>query len=147
RSPPADDRENPTPRRRPFEDQPTMSPPSRSSRRFTLVAPLVALALVGAEAAPVSPPDGPALLPSDPSGCSPEQLDQLFSGGRVGDLPVGLGRGRILVRVDGKLPRLRAKLGGLAWKGKYFHPDGSFTNQWAGFRAISSHVAVGPSWY
>ena len=52
-----------------------------------------------------------------------------------------------MLRLDGKLPRLRARLQGLAWKGKVFHPDGTFINQWAGFRAISSHVAEGPSWF
>jgi hypothetical protein len=73
------------------------------------------------------------------------QIDELFGKGRVCGLPVGLGRGTILWRADGKMGK--ARLQGKVWKGKYFCTDGSFTNQWLGFRALSSHVAVGPSWF
>ena len=45
------------------------------------------------------------------------------------------------------LPRLRARLNGVAWKGKVFRPDGTYINQWVGFRAIEGTVALGPSWY
>ena len=31
--------------------------------------------------------------------------------------------------------------------GVQIHSDGTFINQWTGFRAIASHVEVGPSWY
>jgi hypothetical protein len=71
----------------------------------------------------------------------------VFAHGKVAALPVGLGRGTILCRVEGKMPRMRTKLSGTVWKGKYFYPDGCFTNQWVGFRAISSSAAVGSSWY
>jgi hypothetical protein len=74
------------------------------------------------------------------------ELDQLFAAGRVGELPVGLGRGRVLLVVTAKSPHVRACLNNVVWKGKYFYPDGRFTNQWACFRAIESRVTVGPSW-
>jgi hypothetical protein len=105
----------------------------------------VALALALAPGARAA---GPCLTARDLARLNACQLDALFAAATVGELPVGLGRGRILLRVDGKkMPRVRARLQGLVWKGKFFHPDGSFVNQWAGFRAISSTVAVGPSWH
>lgn len=78
---------------------------------------------------------------------SPDELEQVFAHGQTGACPVGLARGTILVRVDGKLPRLRAKMSGMVWKGKYFYPDGHMVNQWAGFRAIATDTTTGPSWY
>jgi hypothetical protein len=90
--------------------------------------------------------EGPCLTARGLAKCSLDELDALFATGTADELPVGLGRGRILVRVDGKMPRVRARLQGVVWKGKYFRPDGTFTNQWAGFRAISSRVELGPSW-
>jgi hypothetical protein len=91
--------------------------------------------------------DGSCLTPRDLARLDRVQLDAVFSTGTVGEWPVGFGRGRILLRVDGKMPRVRVWLQGLAWKGKVFHPDGTFVNQWAGFRAVASHVEVGPSWH
>jgi hypothetical protein len=76
-----------------------------------------------------------------------EELEQLFAAGQVGTLPVGLGRGKILVRLDGKMPHVRARMEGVVWKGKYFYPDGHFTNQWLGFKAVSAEAVIGPSWY
>lgn len=75
------------------------------------------------------------------------ELDRIFAGGKAEALPVGAVRGTILCRVAGKLPRVRVKVGGAVWKGKYFYPDGCFTNQWVGFRAISSSAVIGPSLY
>jgi hypothetical protein len=91
--------------------------------------------------------DGPCLTPRALARLDRDQLDALFATGTVSESPVGSGHGRILLRVDGKMPRLRARLQGLAWKGKVFYPDGTFINQWAGFRAIASHVETGPSWH
>jgi hypothetical protein len=91
--------------------------------------------------------DEPRRTPRDLARLDRDQLDAAFATGTAGESPVGFGRGRILLRVDGKMPRVRARLQGLAWKGKVFRPDGTFINQWAGFRAIASRVEVGPSWY
>jgi hypothetical protein len=33
------------------------------------------------------------------------------------------------------------------WRGKYFYPDGRFTNQFIGFRAIESRAWMGTSWH
>lgn len=75
------------------------------------------------------------------------QLDALFAAAKCAPAPVGLGRGTILLRLDGKCPKTRARMQGMVWKGKYFYGDGRFTNQWAGFRAVESVVETGPSWY
>jgi hypothetical protein len=104
----------------------------------------ILLALV---VAPRAMADGPCLTPRDLARLDRDQLDAVFAAGATPEPPVGFGRGRILLRVDGKMPRVRARLQGLAWKGKVFHADGTFVNQWAGFRAIASRVEVGPSWY
>jgi hypothetical protein len=105
------------------------------------------LAVLALTCPPALLADEPCLTPRDLQQLDCHQLDAIFSKGTACHSPIGLGRGRILLRVDGKMPRLRAKLQGLVWKGKFFSPDGTFTNQWAGFRAIASHVAIGPSWY
>jgi hypothetical protein len=91
--------------------------------------------------------DGPCLTPHGLAQLDRDQLDAIFAAGTAGESPTGIGRGRILLRVDGRMPRVRARLQGLVWKGKVFQPDGTFVNQWAGFRAIASRVEVGPSWY
>ena len=31
------------------------------------------------------------------------------------------------------------------WKGKYFYPDGCFTNMWLGFKAVDAKSYVGTS--
>jgi hypothetical protein len=91
--------------------------------------------------------DEPRLTPRELARLDRDQLDAVFATGAASQPPVGLARGRILLRVDGNLPRVRARFQGLVWKGKVFHDDGTFINQWAGFRAIASRVEVGPSWH
>lgn len=78
---------------------------------------------------------------------SPCELDQLFASGVLCEHPVGPWHGKIILRVDKRHPYRTARVQGLVWKGKEFYPDGAFTNRWLGFRAISSHVHVGPSWF
>ncbi len=89
--------------------------------------------------------DGPCLTPRELARLDRDQLDATFAAGTASQSPVGVGRGRILL-LDGRMPHVRAWFQGLAWKGKVFSPDGTFVNQWAGFRAIASRVEVGPSW-
>jgi hypothetical protein len=75
------------------------------------------------------------------------QLDAIFARGQVGSIPCGAGKGKVLLVVEAHRPRLRARLQGTVWKGKYFYPGGcTFTNQWLGFKAVEAPVAVGPSW-
>jgi hypothetical protein len=74
------------------------------------------------------------------------ELEQLFAGAEVGEPPCGCYRGHILLYLDKKWPRLRARADGAIWRGKCFHGDGSFINQFPGFRALASHGGVGPSW-
>lgn len=78
---------------------------------------------------------------------SPCELDGLFAAGTLCERPNGPWRGKIILRVDTRHPYRTARVQGLVWKGKEFYPDGAFTNRWLGFRAISSHVHVGPSWF
>jgi hypothetical protein len=75
------------------------------------------------------------------------ELEQVFAHGKA-IVPVGKLHGHILCRVEGKLARVRARLGGAVWKGKEFCEDGSFTNRWLmGIRAIPSCAVVASSWY
>jgi hypothetical protein len=41
---------------------------------------------------------------------------------------------------------MKTRMTNRVWKGKYFEEDGSFTNQWLGFRALHSHTCEGLSW-
>jgi hypothetical protein len=91
--------------------------------------------------------DGPCLTLQDLARLNRDQLDAVFATGTVGASPVGFARGHILLRVDGRMPAARARLQELVWKGKVFYPDGTFVNQWVGFRALASSVEIGPSWY
>ena len=90
---------------------------------------------------------GPSLTPDDVARMDKGQLDAAFCAGSVGATPCGAGRGKVLLVVDALMPRVRARLMGTVWKGKYFYPGGcAFTNQWLGFKAVEAPVAVGPSW-
>jgi len=110
---------------------------------------LLAMALLLAVRAKAEP--GPCcacgVTPRELGRMSLTELDQVFAGGKVCALPIGLGRGRVLLVVTANCPRVRACLNSIVWKGKYFYCDGRFTNQWCGFRAVESDVTVGPSWY
>ncbi len=77
---------------------------------------------------------------------NPCQWDQLFRSGCTNTTPLGVMRGRVLY-VDGKLPRMKARLQNVLWKGKTFHGDGSFINRWPGFEAICAHVTIEASWH
>jgi hypothetical protein len=90
---------------------------------------------------------GAGLTPDDVARMDRGQLDAAFCAGRVGATPCGAGRGKVLLVVDALMPRVRARLMGTVWKGKYFYPGGcAFTNQWLGFKAVEAPVAVDPSW-
>jgi hypothetical protein len=117
--------------------------PSPFARRFIVFAIAVTLG-----SSPLAHADGFCWpTTSDLRRMNVEQLDQVFAQGRVDGLPVGAFRGTVLLQTDARLPRLRARLENVVWKGKVFDPDGQFINQWAGFRAVPSHVAPGQSWY
>jgi hypothetical protein len=75
------------------------------------------------------------------------ELEHLFAQAAAGPLPVGFGRGQVLLRVNTRLPRLKAGMSNALWKGKVFRDDGSFTNQWVGVQAIESTAGYGVSWY
>jgi hypothetical protein len=75
------------------------------------------------------------------------ELEQLFGQADAGPIPVGFGRGRVLVLTNTRLPRMKARLNNVVWKGKVFANDGHFTNQWLGFQASASHAEHGTSWY
>lgn len=73
------------------------------------------------------------------------ELTRLFENAGPGELPTGYGRGHVLRMTDAKLPRLQARLAGLAWKGKHFEADGAFINQFPGFKALRGNVELGAS--
>ena len=105
----------------------------------TLLAAVGALALVSLTSAQA--PSAAALHAATP--CCWEAL---FRQGALGCGPLGPTRGAVLY-ADGKLPRLRARLQGVVWKGKTFHGDGTFTNRWlGGVHAVSAGAHVEPSW-
>ena len=69
-----------------------------------------------------------------------------FRKGTVECIPHGCTKGTVLY-ADGKTPRVTARLQGIAWKGKNFHDDGTFTNRWlGGVQAVSTDTRVEPSW-
>jgi hypothetical protein len=74
------------------------------------------------------------------------ELEEVFASAPGCAVPVGFGRGEVLLRTDARHARMKARMTNCVWKGKRFAEDGSFTNQWAGFRALHSCLAVGPSW-
>jgi hypothetical protein len=77
---------------------------------------------------------------------TPCDWEALFRDGALGCGPAGLTRGTVLY-AEGKHPRLKARLQGVAWKGKTFHGDGTFTNRWlGGVQAVSAATCVEPSW-
>ncbi len=120
--------------------------PGPTSRRLLHCAAVALLfGIVPASADSVTPASPPTLC--ELKRLDACELDQLFARGSAAALPVGAVRGHILFRTEGKLPRLRTRLGGAVWKGKYFYDDGCFINQWVGFRAISSSAVIAPSWF
>src|SRR6202035_24099 len=77
----------------------------------------------------------------------PCELEQLYARANAGPLPTGCTRGRVLFLTDNRLPKVKAGMFNLAWKGKCFESDGSFINRWPGFEALPSRADLGPSWY
>jgi hypothetical protein len=72
--------------------------------------------------------------------------ETLFRQGTLDAGPCGPTRGTILY-AEGKFPKAKARFQNIAWKGKDFHGDGTFTNRWiGGIEAISAGVTVEPSW-
>lgn len=78
---------------------------------------------------------------------SEAELEQLFDQAPSGPIPLGYTRGQILLLTEARMPRLKARIGSTVWKGKHFHSGGGIINQWPGFRALSGHAEIGPSWH
>lgn len=78
---------------------------------------------------------------------SPAELDAVFATGKTGAAPCGVTRGWVIHECEAKLPRVRAGMSNLIWKGKVFHEDGAFVNRWCGVRAVWAKVTLGISWY
>jgi hypothetical protein len=75
----------------------------------------------------------------------PDQLEDLFRSGTGDALPLGYAKGRPLLMLDYRNPRMRAAISGLVWKGKHFLADGRMINQWVGVRAVEAVGSVAPS--
>jgi hypothetical protein len=107
--------------------------------KSTLSAALAALLIVPCAVA------GPTA--SELRRMSPCEWEALFRCGVLACAPCGPTRGTVLY-ADGALPRIKARLQGVIWKGKTFHADGTFTNRWLGGVAAGTHtVRVEPSWH
>jgi hypothetical protein len=122
----------------------TVSTSSRQGRYLLLLIVLLA------GQAPLRGGDGEGLGYTDP--CQLRklgecELEHIFAQGGVGPIPVGYGRGRVLRLVNTKLPRTKACMNNVVWKGKVFRGDGTFTNQWVCFQALDSTVGYGTSWF
>lgn len=113
--------------------------PHTSSLQMFAIAAALSFAVSHAEAGP------PICSSHDLKHLCPAELDELFANGCIPTCPVGKAKGTVLLVQDAHSPKLRAKMMGTVWKGKYFHEDGTFQNRWLGFRAGGSHVAVEPS--
>src|SRR5262245_632855 len=69
------------------------------------------------------------------------ELEMVFASGTATSQPVGFLRGYVLdLSDDYRFQRMGIGLSRLAWKGKHFAQDGSFINQFTGFKALSSHA-------
>ena len=75
----------------------------------------------------------------------PDQLEDLFRLGNAQRLPLGYAKGRPLLMLDHRNPRVRASISGLVWKGKHFLSDGRMINQWIGVRAVEAIGSIAPS--
>jgi hypothetical protein len=78
---------------------------------------------------------------------SARELEALFAQADAAPPLLGYVRGQVLYLEGSAFPRAGAKLYGTVWKGKHFDEEGRFINQWAGFRALQSQAAWGPSWF
>jgi hypothetical protein len=76
-----------------------------------------------------------------------EQLQQIFAGGCSGSTPCGCVRGEVLYLAHTRAAKMKVRMANVVWKGKCFEEDGSFINQWAGFKALHSVACEGPSWF
>jgi hypothetical protein len=75
------------------------------------------------------------------------ELDRLFQQAPPGEIPVGYARGRVLLMIDARLPKLRACMASSVWKGKTFDESGGFINQFPGFKALRGKAEPGVSWH
>src|SRR4051794_610430 len=78
---------------------------------------------------------------------SPCELEQLYARCPAGPCPTGFMRGDYLYQPGARMPHMKSRMTGMVWKGKHFNDQGDFINQFAGFRAIHSHAAIGSSWF
>lgn len=79
---------------------------------------------------------------------SPAGWEATFRAGVPDGGPIGPTRGTVLYADDALFPRVKARLQGAMWKGKWFHGDGTFTNRWVGgIRAGNAATTLEPSWY
>jgi len=81
------------------------------------------------------------------SNLSADELEEVFHSGVVNGIPLGYAKGRPLLMLDYRRPRLRASMSGMVWKGKHFLPDGRMINQWVGFRAVGADVWIEASMF
>src|SRR5439155_18357833 len=124
----------------PTGERPMPLNPGRSGRFSAALALVLGVALTGR--------GEPAGLTLDQlKRMSDAELADLFTRSEVGRPPVGNARGKVVRLTDARLPRVRAGMQNVVWKGKTLGDDGAFVNRWAlGVRAVASQYTIGPSW-
>lgn len=106
---------------------------------------MILTALAGLPIADVSRGETPTLSPRIARKATACDYEEWFRRGVVDGIPCGKTRGTVLYS-QGHWPKLKARLQGSVWKGKHFHADGTLTNRWRGFEAVSAPVSIGESW-
>ncbi len=77
---------------------------------------------------------------------SPTELTALFTAGAPTQPPAAAYRGRVLWADSAVVPRFRARVQSILFRGKTFADDGSFTNRFPGFTALPSQGRPDVSW-
>src|SRR5262249_9101845 len=74
------------------------------------------------------------------------ELDKLFKGSDLGNIPVGDLDGQVLCVAD-RHGRLKVWVSNLVWRGKYGGEDAYLSNRWVGNqRRIGGYYVTGPNW-
>lgn len=124
-----------------------LSPLPRIGRVIAFAGLLFGGTLLTATAPAGDLPEGPGWITSlEQLKClSLEDLDHFFAQAPGKSCPLGFARGCILV-TQAHHPKIRVRVASATWEGKCFAEDGTFINQWRGFKAIHSQAVCGSSW-
>ncbi|QEL19661.1 hypothetical protein [Limnoglobus roseus] len=77
---------------------------------------------------------------------SPDELTAQFTAGAATQPPAAAYRARVVWYENALVPRFRARVQSILFRGKTFADDGSFTNRFVGFSALPSQGRTDTSW-